>query len=64
MTREESQATVNRYRSTRGQASASEYMTYMRAREVLDKERVETLSAGQRGFLAAAAKPVTGGVVA
>lgn len=63
MTREEAQATVNRYRCTRAQASASEYMAYMRARGVLDSLKIETLSAGQRGFLAAAAKPMTGGVV-
>ena len=46
-----------------GEASASEYMAYMRARGALDSLKIETLSAGQRGFLASAAKPMTGGVV-
>ena len=60
MTREEAQATVNRYRCTRAQASASEYMAYMRARGVLDSLKIETLSAGQRGFLAAMRRPLVG----
>ena len=64
MTREEAQATVNRYRSTRAQASASEYMAYMRARGVLAKHGIETLTAGQRGFLAAAKGVMSAEVVA
>lgn len=57
---QDAQATVDHYRTTLGQSSASAYMAYMRARQVLAAHRIETISAGQRGFMAAAAKPLTG----
>jgi len=46
-------ATVARYRQTRGKADPGEYMAYMKARERLAKANLESLSAGQRGFMAA-----------
>ena len=57
---QEAQATVDRYRTTQGQSSAGAYMAYMRARQVLAASHVETMSAGQRGFMAAVAKPLMG----
>lgn len=46
-------ATVERYRKTQDKADPGAYMAYMKARERLAKANLETLSAGQRGFMAA-----------
>jgi len=46
-------ATVARYRQAQGKAEPGEYMAYMKARERLAKANLESLSAGQRGFMAA-----------
>jgi len=46
-------ATVERYRKTQGKSDPSAYMAYMKARERLAKANLESLSAGQRGFMAA-----------
>jgi hypothetical protein len=44
-------AEVARYRAEKGKAQPSEYMAYMRAREVLDRHNVEKMTAGQRAFM-------------
>lgn len=57
---EQAQETVNVYRSRQGQAPASFYLAYMRARAVLEAHQRERLTAGQRGFLAATSSPLIG----
>ena len=54
MTDERAREIVLRYHDGKGKATEGEYMAYMWARQALG----ERLSAGQRGFLAAAQKPV------
>jgi hypothetical protein len=51
---QKAKATVARYRSTKVKATPAEYMAYMRAVEALAAVGLETLTAGQRGFMAAA----------
>ena len=60
MTIEEAQTVVNAYRCSTGKATESEYMDYMRAREILANLRVEPMTAGQRGFMAATRQNILG----
>ena len=57
------QSTVDRYRTTKEQASCAVYMQYMRAYQVLDKAGVARMTAGQRGFMAATARVFQSAVV-
>lgn len=53
MTANDHAAIIARYRAENGKATPTEYMAYMWSRQALR----ERLSAGLRGFLAAAQKP-------
>lgn len=57
MNNDDARAAIQRYRNSAGKPTAQEYMAYMRARQHLG----ERLTAGQRGLLAAASRPLQGG---
>ena len=57
MTADDHRKVVARYRAAKGKATAAEYMAYMWSRRALG----EKLTAGQRGFLAAAQRPTQKG---
>lgn len=57
MTSDEAWKIVSAYQARKGQASPAEFMRYWHAREVLSKAGGPPLTAGQRGFLAAARRP-------
>lgn len=61
MTLQEAQRIVGAYHARKGQASPAEYMRYWQAREVVAKAGGQQMTAGQRGFLAAARRPTEGG---
>lgn len=58
MTLDEAKQIVAAYQTRKAQAPAEFYMRYMRAREVVAKAGGLQITAGQRGFLAAARSPL------
>ncbi len=58
MTLDEAKAIHAAYQRRQSNGSAHEYMAYMRAKGVLADAGLLTLTAGQRGFIAAARKPL------
>lgn len=57
MTLDEAKRIVGAYQTRKGQANPGEYLRYMQAREVVAKAGGLQMTAGQRGFLAAARRP-------
>lgn len=60
MTPEEAQRAVIEYRCSIGRATPAEYMKYMAAREILHATGHERMTPSQRGFMAAARRPMSG----
>ena len=63
MTAAEAKAVVNAYRRNIDKNIPKEYMEYMQAREVLTDLGIETMTAGQRGFMAATRQNLLGRMV-
>ena len=61
MTTDQARHIALQYRSRKDKPIEADYMAYMRARWVLANAGVETITAGQRGFLCAVKKSTTGG---
>ena len=60
MTLDEARRIVGAYQTRKAQATPDEHMRYMQAREVVAKAGGLQMTAGQRGFLAAARRPADG----
>lgn len=60
MTHDEAKAIVSAYQTRKTQASPAEHLRYMQAREVVAKHGGLQMTAGQRGFVEAARKPLVG----
>lgn len=58
MTLDEARRIIDAYQTRKGKAEPGEYMRYMRAREVVAQAGGQPITAGQRGFLAAARGPL------